>query len=468
MCVASEGRESHFFTGFNERTTPPEPPELDTGSPVDIGTPAHERDREKVGDVSDTGPPTSTGTTASSAKAASFGIDPTYLYPGSVTTRKPCEIEHPPPYRHSMKVHLLPATLALLSGGSLLLLPSCVSWHAYERQVRAAESAQAQAAEVGVAREEARRCAEENESLVLRNGLLTTELASTRRQYSQLESANANLLHRYDRYIEHADFEAEANDSERDRLARAAARREREAREATATAEYLSEEIEETAIQLAVVKAQAGLTSGVAVVPRPAAAAAAAAYGEYVAPATASLATRAQQPPARGAATSLSDRDDAAASLHDDLLAELTGYLPSELHIARVEGGIRVEYAQTLLFPEASASLAGIGPLALRQLARAIAGHPLDSVVLYVPPVDWRGNVPAARSCLGCATRVSEALVAAGVPPGQLFVYEQPEYDPRFDAHPGGHAPRVGSVVVELRVKKARAGSLSLNTPIRQ
>ncbi len=305
-------------------------------------------------------------------------------------------------------------THTLLLGTALLCLSSCVSWHTYDKQCRATESALDRAAQTDQYAQQAYACKIENDSLRLRNNLLQTELTSTRRQYGQLDEASNNLLHRYDRYIAQTDHEVEANSSERQRLTEAALRREQEVRAAQDKIEVLNSRVKDQETRLSATRpsTSSGLASK-----------APTAYSEFQAP----TAERAPVDPAAQLRTS-----KANAALLRQLQTQMTGFLPSELYLAASAELVTVEIAESLLFEGSTSRLSAMGSSVIRQLARALKGQELASLHIATSATTRSGDAVDIKTCERDCQVLAQALSAAGLllePTVQISSAPQPKYD---------------------------------------
>ena len=358
--------------------------------------------------------------------------------------------------------------LGLLAMLCLLINSSCVSWHLYEKQVRIAETAQQHAAEANRYAAQAAQCADENAQLILNNQLLKTELTSTRLQYGQLEEANANLLHRYDRYIYQTNVEVEANESERLRLSNAAYRREQALVEANA----------QHAAQLEQVKAQQSShtstshpqqapseyrtpvhsTQQASLAQSAAAGGATSAAPTAATSAASSAATSAAPTAATSAASSA-----ASSEMANALKSHLTGYLPSELEIAADGAEVDVTLAQAFLFPGQSKSISMMGMSALRQLARVVQAVPTNLVRIEIPlPAPDSGE----GACDFCIDRVVEALVAAGIERQAIYLPAQQQN--RYDSASGPAVLiRSGRLIITVVPTGGGAGRGLSGLPVR-
>ncbi len=308
-----------------------------------------------------------------------------------------------------------PTLPLLFPAGLSLLLSSCVSWNRYEATLRRADKFEhlAELRRDTIAGQDRSYAAtyRANEELQQKNQLLHNELSSTRTQYAQLETANTNVLERYDRYLAQTVQEASA--------------------------------MPEPAYSISAPAAQAKL------------------------PAT-SLSQRPTQP---NDATAAGDRSTVRHELRTApkeansdnvylaLKSAIVGFTGREASVVRQDDYVVVRLSEHLLYPDGQPRLSSLGQSAVRQIARALAADRALQAIVYAS--SRREGLPSEVQSTNAmqARTLGQALLLEGAEPGQVAVDETGISAKRVGAEGSLGSSLDGEVVLLIRERDFRLGA---------
>lgn len=309
--------------------------------------------------------------------------------------------------------------LLLLVFGSVLT--SCVSYRKYEDSLFQQErlSARVNLQADSLDRLEAIRMATTSSKLSLeeQNRLMDQELTSLRRQYTQLERANTDLLARYDRVLAQNQAEIAASSSTLEKLRQelsqkelTLARQESALNELSATLNQkeadLNTRIAELSSDLSSTRRKVALSEN-------------------------ELNEKTSEVNQLRAA--LAAKDAKLNGLRERMQQALTGFSASDLRVEQRGGKVYVSLSQNLLFASGSKTLNSNGTDALGQVAAALRQQP-DINITVEGHTDTDGsaalnwNLSTAR-----ATTVAQSLIAGGVNPTQVIAAGRGQFQPVAD-----------------------------------
>lgn len=308
---------------------------------------------------------------------------------------------------------------------SILLLASfltaCVSARKYEDTVAQSErlSARVNLQADSLERLEAIRKLTTSGKLDLeeKNRLMDQELTSLRRQYTQLERANTDLLSRYDRVLSQNQVEIATSSSELSKLRQELsqkelilARQESKLNELSATLNQ-----KEADLNTRIAELSSDLTSSRKAV----------AMSEF------ELNEKTSEVNQLRAA--LAAKDAKLNALRDRMQKALKGFSASDLSVEERGGKVYVSLSQNLLFASGSKTLNSNGTNVLGQVAQALRQQP-DINITVEGHTDTDGSaslnwdLSTAR-----ATTVAQRLIQGGVNPSQVTAAGRGQFQPIGD-----------------------------------
>lgn len=249
------------------------------------------------------------------------------------------------------------------------------------------------------------------------NGLMDQELTSLRRQYTQLERANTDLLTRYDRVLAQNQAEIAASSSELERLRRDLSQKELDLARQESTLNELSATLDrkEANLNTRIAELSSDLTS----------------TRQKVAMSENELTAKTSEVNQLRAA--LAAKDAKLNALRDRMQKALTGFSASDLTVEQRGGKVYVSLSQNLLFASGSKTLNSNGTSALGQVAKALQQQPDINITVEghtdtdgAASLNW--DLSTAR-----ATTVAQRLISGGVNPTQVIAAGRGQFQPVSD-----------------------------------